>query len=80
MWAKLCIDAIAAITAAKTHSQFAECMLFHAAASWSLTKANSTVSTMIATAMITQRSHQYLPRACRSWPVGPAWVSLAGTS
>ena len=80
IWAKLCIDAIAAATAATTHHQFAEYRLFHALASWSRTRASSTASTMIAVAMSTQRSHQYLPRVGCSRLVGPAWVSLAGAS
>ena len=33
IWAKLCIDAIAAATAASTHHQFADSRLFHALAS-----------------------------------------------
>src|ERR1700682_682907 len=70
------MEASAAPTAASTHHQLAEEMLFHALASSSQTSVSSTVSTTTATPMTTQRSHQYLPRE------GPSWLraSLAGAS
>src|SRR3954452_2721244 len=67
MCAKLCIDASAANAAAITHHQLADSRLRHAFDSWSHTSTTSTASTATATPMMTQRSHQYLPRVRASW-------------
>src|SRR5688572_4803881 len=70
------MDAIAATTAASTQSHLAAYRLWKAFASWSHTRATSTVSTTTAMPMMTHRSHQYLPRVVPSW----LRASFAGAS